>query len=176
VYKVNSPDEFFHAYHQTRDLCMTLQTAVKFREYFRCYCVGQQKVHIMQYDPSAPFHERYVKHPAPVEAKLLERVERDCLTLCRALGYDLNTVEFACEDGIPYAIDFMNPAPDADINSVGPANFEWVVNEVADLAMKKARAHTGKPPDYRWSAFLNGPSVVTPGGQMSKQINQEAKR
>ena len=38
----------------------------------------------------------------------------DCLKLCRALGYDLNTVEFAVEDGVPYAIDFLNPAPDAD--------------------------------------------------------------
>jgi hypothetical protein len=33
----------------------------------------------------------------------------DALKLCRALGYDLNTVEFAVEDGVPYAIDFMNP-------------------------------------------------------------------
>ena len=51
------------------------------------------------------------------------RVTRDCLTLCRALGYDLNTVEFAVQDGIPYAIDFLNPAPDADFHSVGPDNF-----------------------------------------------------
>ena len=54
VYKVNSPDEFFHAYDQSRDLCMTLQRGVKFKEYFRCYVVGQQKVHIMQYDPWRP--------------------------------------------------------------------------------------------------------------------------
>src|SRR5246127_129249 len=153
VYKVNSPEEFFAAYDQTRDLCMTLQRGVKFKEYFRCYVVGQEKVHIMQYDPSAPFHERYVKNPPPVDPKLLARVERDCLTLCRALGYDLNTVEFACEDGIPYAIDFMNPAPDADVNSVGQANFDWIVNAVSELAMEKARKHTGKPAEYRWSAF-----------------------
>jgi hypothetical protein len=142
---------------------MTLQTAVKFREYFRCYCVGQQKVHIMQYDPGKPFHERYVKDPAPVDPMLLERVERDCLTLCRALGYDLNTVEFACEDGIPYAIDFMNPAPDADLHSVGQANFDWIVNEVAELAMTQARKHTGKVAEYRWSAFLGGPPAVANG-------------
>ncbi len=154
VYKVNSPEEFFNAYDQTRDLCMTLQRGVKFKEYFRCYVVGQEKVHIMQYDPSAPFHERYVKNPPPVDPKLLARVERDCLTLCRALGYDLNTVEFACEDGIPYAIDFMNPAPDADVNSVGQANFDWIVNAVAELAVRKAKAHTGEVREYRWSASL----------------------
>jgi hypothetical protein len=76
--------------------------------------------------------------------------------LCRALGYDLNTVEFACEDGIPYAIDFMNPAPDADVNSVGQENFDWIVNQVADLAVRKAKQHTGKISEYRWSAFLHG--------------------
>jgi hypothetical protein len=82
-------------------------------------------------------------------------VERDCLTLCRALGYDLNTVEFACEDGIPYAIDFMNPAPDADVNSVGQENFNWIVNNVAELAVRKAKQATSTP-EYRWSAFLSG--------------------
>ena len=55
----------------------------------------------------------------------------DALKLCRALGYDLNTVEFAVQDGIPYAIDFMNPAPDAALESVGPENFRWVVDAVA---------------------------------------------
>src|SRR6202451_3151021 len=110
----------------------------------------------MHYDPSLPMHERYVKNPAPVDPKLLERVERDCLTLCRALGYDLNTVEFACEDGIPYAIDFMNPAPDADIHSVGQANFDWIVNEVAELAMDKAKLAGEPMKGLTWSRFLGG--------------------
>jgi glutathione synthase/RimK-type ligase-like ATP-grasp enzyme len=155
VHKVNTPDEFFKAYDTTRDLCMTLQRGVNFTEYFRCYVVGQEKVHIMPYDPRAPFHERYVRNPPAYPQALLDRVERDCLTLCRALGYDLNTVEFACEDGIPYAIDFMNPAPDADLHSVGPANFEWVVNAVAELAVRRA-AGAPAPMEYRWTSMLRG--------------------
>lgn len=154
VFQVRSSKEFFAAYDQTGTLCMTLQRAVKFNEYFRCYVIGQEKVHIMPYDPRRPFHERYVLDPPAYDPALIARVERDALTLCRALGYDLNTVEFAVEDGIPYAIDFMNPAPDADRRSVGEANFEWIVKAVADLAVKKALA----PPDaptYRWDAFLN---------------------
>jgi glutathione synthase/RimK-type ligase-like ATP-grasp enzyme len=156
VYHVYTPEDFFRAYDQTRDLCMTLQRAVKFQEYFRCYVVGQEKVHIMQYDPRRPHHERYVKDGPKIDPKLLERVERDALTLCRALGYDLNTVEFACEDGIPYAIDFMNPAPDADVNSVGQQNFDWIVNAVADLAVKKALSDENPVRELRWSAFLGG--------------------
>ena len=42
------------------------------------------------------------------------------------------------EDGVPYAIDFMNPAPDADLHSVGQENFDWIVEAVADMAIEAA--------------------------------------
>jgi len=153
VYHIQSREEFFAAYDQSRDLCMMYQKAVDFNEYFRCYVVGQKKVHIMPYDPRLPHAQRYLQDPPAYSKKLLRRVEQDALTLCRALGYDLNTVEFAVEDGIPYAIDFMNPAPDADLKSVGAANFEWIVREVADMAIAKA-ALAPHVPELRWAAFL----------------------
>jgi hypothetical protein len=156
VYHVHNPTEFFHAYDQTRDLAMTLQAAVNFNEYFRCYVVGQEEVHIMPYDPRSPHHLRYVQEPPEYPKELLARVEKDALTLCRALGYDLNTVEFAVEDGVPYAIDFMNPAPDADRVSVGEANFEWIVDRVAKLAVKKAQANDKQSLQFHWSRFLSG--------------------
>jgi hypothetical protein len=154
VYKVNSPQELFAAYDNTGHLCMTLQRAVNFNEYFRCYVVGQDRVHVMPYDPRAPFHERYVKNPPAYDPALLERVRHDAVTLCQALGYDLNTVEFAVEGGVPYAIDFMNPAPDADLHSVGESNFAWIVEAVADLAVRKALAPPS-PPAYRWQQLLS---------------------
>ena len=156
VYHVHNPEELFAAYDQSRDLCMTLQAAVDFKEYFRCYVVGQEEVRIMPYDPRRPHAERYVQNPPQYDPALLARVEKDALTLCRALGYDLNTVEFAVEDGVPYAIDFMNPAPDADLHSVGRENFEWIVDRVAKLAVKKAQQKTPSLGELRWAALLNG--------------------
>jgi len=156
VYHVRSRSEFFRAYNETHQLCMMYQKAVDFNEYFRCYVVGQQKVHIMPYDPRRPHAERYIQNPPVYDPQLLARVEADALTLCRALGYDLNTVEFAVENGIPYAIDFMNPAPDADLHSVGHANFDWIVREVADFALAKAAKAPQPPQELRWSAFLTG--------------------
>src|SRR5918994_385788 len=155
VHHVHTKEEFFSAYDQTRTLCMTLQAALNFDEYFRCYVVGQQDVHIIPYDPRQPFHERYVKQPPAYDPTLLARVEHDSRVLCRALGYDLNTVEFAVEDNTPYAIDFMNPAPDADLHSVGAANFEWIVNRVAELAVRKAMEARGDV-QLRWNRFLSG--------------------
>jgi hypothetical protein len=133
---------------------------VKFKEYFRCYVVGQTDVHIMPYDPTQPHAERYVMDPPEYDPKLLKRVEQDALALCKALGYDLNTVEFAVEDGVPYAIDFMNPAPDADLHSVGKANFEWIVEKVARLAIAKAQQPV--MPELRWASLLGGASTPAP--------------
>jgi hypothetical protein len=157
VYKVHSPEEVFHHYNRTGDLCMTLQHGVEFEEYYRCYVVGQEKVHIMKYDPKAPYHERYVKgNPPPSSAALRDRMVKDALSLCRALGYDLNTVEFAVEDGVPYAIDFLNPAPDAEITSVGQENFDWIVNAVAEMAVKMAVSEESPMKELRWAGFLAG--------------------
>jgi hypothetical protein len=162
VYKVNSPEEFFRAYDESRDLCMTLQAAVNFEEYFRCYAVNQEKVRTMRYDPSAPYHLRYVPDNPPPSPALAERIKQDALALCRALGYDLNTVEFAVEKGVPYAIDFMNPAPDAALESVGERNFRWIVDAVARMAVDRAlnpRTVSG----LRWSEFLSQRAGITVG-------------
>ena len=155
VYKVNSPEELFRAYDETGDLCMTLQQGIEFDQYFRCYVVGREKVHVMPYDPRQPHERRYVMDASSIEPGLYKRVVNDCLTLCRALGYDLNTVEFAVQDNVPYAIDFLNPAPDADYQSVGAANFEWIVQAVAEMAIEEALKEP-QAPEYRWAAFLNG--------------------
>jgi hypothetical protein len=90
----------------------------------------------------------------------------DSLKLCRALGYDLNTVEFAVEGGVPYAIDFMNPAPDAGLESVGLNNFRWIVDAVADMAIRRALEPATVPPEYHWSKFL-APERARPAGNIS---------
>lgn len=153
VYKVNNPQELFDAYDLTGDLCMVLQRGVDFDEYFRCYVVNREKVHVMRYDPRQPHHLRYVPGNPPPDPAMHQRLVQDSLTLCKALGYDLNTVEFACQESVPYAIDFMNPAPDAALESVGPENFEWILNAVADMALQKVQ----EPPEelpLTWARFL----------------------
>ncbi len=170
VFHIHNPGEFFAAYEQTRDLCMTLQAAVNFNEYFRCYVVGQSEVRIMPYDPRRPHEQRYILDPPEYDEKLLKRVEKDALTLCKALGYDLNTVEFAVEDGVPYAIDFMNPAPDADLHSVGQESFAWIVDAVARLAIKKAQRVGKVQPQMNWAALLQGSSSQTPATSEAKPV------
>jgi hypothetical protein len=136
VYKCDNEAEFFAAYDQTRDLTMMAQEAIEFDSYYRCYVLGRKRVHIMQYDPKQPHHLRYVQNPPPMDPQFEDRIRRDAIALCDALGYDMNTVEFAVRSGVPYAIDFMNCAPDADLHSVGQANFDWVVNNMAEVLIE----------------------------------------
>lgn len=154
VYKVRNPDEFFRAYGETGQLVMLLQSEVQFEDYYRCYCIGGSAVRIMPYEPRNPHHLRYVVNRPPASAELLARIERDVLTLNRALGYDFNTVEFAISDGVPYAIDFCNPAPDADRKSVGEENFRWVVEAAARMLVDRARAHRDGQDNLTWGDYV----------------------
>jgi glutathione synthase/RimK-type ligase-like ATP-grasp enzyme len=138
VHRVDDPEAFFRAYDQTRDLLMIAQEGIVFSEYYRCYAIGRERVRSMPYDPGAPFERRYRRGGAPVPAERLGRLEADALALCRTLGYDFNTLEFAVRDGVPYAIDFMNPAPDCDRFSVGDESFEWVLSTAAEFLIRTA--------------------------------------
>lgn len=154
VYKVRNPDELFDAYGQTGQLNMLLQEAVDFETYYRCYGIGGRYVRIMRYEPRNVFHERYVRNAPEIEADLYKTLEDYVLRLCRVLGYDFNTVELAVRDGVPYAIDFTNPAPDADYHSVGADNFEWVVEYSVKYAIERARAHREGGDNLTWGTYV----------------------
>jgi len=154
VYKVHSRDDFFYKYNQTGTTCMVLQENIEFDEYYRCYCVGQKHIHIMTYDPRLPYGRNYIKNPPPIEPKLKKRMQGDILKICKALGYDLNTVEFAIKKGVPYAIDYLNPAPDADQVSVTEANFSWIVETVADYLIESAMNKPDMAGKLHWAQFL----------------------
>ncbi len=154
VYQLDNSENFFKAHNETEQLVMMLQEEIKFQEYFRVYCIGGRDVKIMQYEPRNPHHLRYVIDGPPVSQALLDKVHHYTLVLCQALGYDFNTVEFAVRDGIPYAIDFCNPAPDADVHSVVQENFEWVVEAAANMAIRRAMEHKPGQDNLTWGTYL----------------------
>lgn len=141
VSKVSNLEELFRAYDASDKQTMIIQEAIEWTAYVRCIVIGKENVRVALWDPRLGHFERYVRAAETMPAlddAMLERVTKDARTLCRALGYDMNTVEFAIRDGVPYAIDYMNSAPDFDISSLGPENFEWVTDQMADLVIRLA--------------------------------------
>ena len=153
VYQLNSMDEFFEKHAETGQLVMMLQEEIKFDEYYRCYCIGGKYVRIMPYEPRNPHHLRYVADFKP-DAERHALMTDIVLRICSYLGYDFNTVELALRDGVPYAIDFCNPAPDAEIKSVGQENFDWVVETAANYAIEKAQEQKSDTDNLTWGEYV----------------------
>jgi hypothetical protein len=153
VYRLASKDEFYEKHQETEQLVMLLQEEIVFTEYYRCYCIGRKHIRIMSYEPRNPHHLRYQANfnPSPERIRQMEDI---VLRINEYLGYDFNTVELAVRDGIPYAIDFGNPAPDAERSSVGEENFAWVVETAANFAIEKALSHKGGAENLTWGDFV----------------------
>jgi len=153
VYKLDSKEDFFDKHSETGQLVMLLQEEIVFTEYYRCYCIGRKHVLIMPYEPRNPHHLRYVASftPSPERLKQMEEI---VLRICNYLGYDFNTVELAIRDGVPYAIDFYNPAPDAERTSVGEENFAWVVETAANYAIERAMEQKDGQDNLTWGEYV----------------------
>ncbi len=169
VYKLRSAEEFFEKHNETGQLVMLLQEEIVFDEYYRCYCIGRKHVRIMPYEPRNPHHLRYVADFQP-SAERLKLMEEIVLKINHFLGYDFNTVELAIRDGIPYAIDFCNPAPDAERTSVGEDNFEWVVETMANYAIEQALAVKPGAANIRWGQFVKSAAAGVPLSTPSKSF------
>jgi len=153
VYRLDSKEDFFEKHKETEQLVMLLQEEIVFDEYYRCYCIGRKHVRIMPYEPRNPHHLRYVAgfSPSPERYKQMEQI---VLRICNYLGYDFNTVELAIRNGVPYAIDFCNPAPDAEVKSVGEENFAWVVETAANYAIEKALDNKEGADNLTWGEYV----------------------
>jgi hypothetical protein len=151
VYKCHSVDELIQNYNQSGLMTMVVQEFIKFDHYVRCLCLGRDEVLPMKYDPH---DRRYIVEHDHLGKELGRRIVADSLKLVRALGYDMNSVEWAVRGGVPYAIDFMNPAPDMDINSLSRPYFDWAVTHMADMAIRLALNPRPQVNELRWSKLF----------------------
>ena len=159
VYVCHSLEELIHHYDSSGLLTMVVQEFIRWDQFVRCLCIGQDEILPMKYDPR---ERRYLLEHEHLSPEVGARVVKDARTLVRALGYDMNSIEFAIRDGVPYAIDFMNPAPDMDINSLTPHYFEWVVRTMADMAITLAQQPRPQGKEMRWQTLFGGTPAAAP--------------
>ena len=157
---VRNPDELLAAYDASNKNVMTLQEFIDFESYVRCICVGRDRILPIHYDPKligpTGLRGAYVHHAEEqwLPKEQHDRVMEDAITINKALGYDMNSVEFAIRDGVPYAIDFTNPAPDMHIEHLGERYFDIAVDWMVDFCVKQAKGQASTRDDYRWSKLI----------------------
>ncbi len=159
VFKVHSLEDLWRCYDQTGMQTMILQEYIEFDHYVRCICIGRREIMPIRWDPRLYWTERYIVDHQHLTPELGERVVKDARMICEVLGYDMNTVEFAIRDNVPYAIDFLNPAPDFERARIHDDYFNWVVEKMADLAISYARGAEHPPGRLRWDRFMREAGV-----------------
>ena len=152
VYVCRTLADLIHNYNSSGLLTMIVQEFIEWDQFIRCLALGQTEVLPMKYDPK---ERKYLVEHEHLSADLGAQIVNDSQTLMRALGYDMCSLEWAVRDGVPYAIDFMNPAPDMDVNSLTPHYFDWTVKHMADLAIRLAKEKPKKR-DATKGEFLLG--------------------
>jgi hypothetical protein len=105
----------------------------------------------VKYDPK---ERRYLVEHQYLTAELGARVVKDAQTINQALGYEMNTIEFAVKDGVPYAIDFLNPAPDFERDRITEFYFEHVVDKMSRLVLDRALRGSVANTWPRWEEML----------------------
>ncbi|MDW8327670.1 MAG: hypothetical protein RMK99_13995 [Anaerolineales bacterium] len=150
VHICRSMDDLWNSYNQSGLLTMILQEYIQWDNYVRCMCLGRKEVLVRKYDPNT---RQYL--PPDLSPQLYDRIVDESLRIVQALGYDMNTVEWAIRGDTPYAIDFMNPAPDMDVNSTGYDYHRWCVEKMADLCIRLAKEPQPQVKELRWSQLFN---------------------
>lgn len=151
VYKIHTKGELWEAYDGTSPYCMTLQEFIDFDHYVRCFTFGKSDIMPVAYDPK---ERRYLVIHDYLSPELGERVVRDARTINQALGYEMNTIEFAIKDGVPYAIDFLNPAPDFERDRITPFYFDIVVERMAKLVIDRALNYDASNTWPQWPEMM----------------------
>jgi hypothetical protein len=152
VYKVHTKEELWAAYDQSAPYCMTLQEFINFDQYVRCFTFGKMDILPVHYDPKE--RKYHVDHKY-LSSELGARVVKDAQTINQALGYEMNTIEFAVQDGVPYAIDFLNPAPDFERDRITEFYFEQVVERMARLVIDRALRGDATNSWPRWEVMVS---------------------
>src|SRR5205807_5380373 len=172
VYKVSNKEELLAAYDKTSPYCMTLQEFIDFTGYVRCFTFGKTDILPVRYDPK---ERRYLIEHEYLSKDLRARIVQDARTINQALGYEMNTIEFAIKDGVPWAIDFLNPAPDFERDRITEFYFEHVVEKMARLAIDRALNGKASNPWPRWEEMLGiGPAAGFTGAPRSVAAGQKS--
>jgi hypothetical protein len=151
VYKVNTKQELLEAYDGTAPYCMTLQEFIDFDSYVRCFTFGKTDITPVKYDPR---ERRYHVEHDYLTPELGARIVKDAQTINEALGYEMNTIEFAVRDGVPYAIDYLNPAPDFERDRITDFYFSHVVEKMSALVIDRALNPDPSRSWPRWEQML----------------------
>jgi len=143
VNKALNLQELRDFYSQSGEEIMVVQQAIQspYEWQLRCLCIGR-KIIPMKYIFRTEDRSEYIFAEDFLSPDTGQMVMNICKVINRAFGYEMNTIEFIIdEEGIPWAIDFNNPVPDARPRTLGEIFYrdylESLYNHILYIAKNK---------------------------------------
>lgn len=153
VSKIESDGQLRTAYEQSGQRVMHLQRAVDPHDLFvRCLGVGPQ-INLIQYDPSAPLHERYQVGFNFIDGEEWALLTDMALTINSFFGWDFNSCEALRQDGSFHLIDFANACPDSQVTSLN-YHFPWLVKAKVKWAVFCAATDRRMRVNLDWGPYF----------------------
>ncbi|MAT97380.1 MAG: hypothetical protein CL608_09585 [Anaerolineaceae bacterium] len=136
VHRVHNVDELIQRYDESSTRTKILQQIIESDEHIHCFVIGQEKVQSLRYSVK---HGRYQQNTLSKEDEMGQSLAASALRITRAYQYDINMVEFVIKEDTPYVINGTYPTPDIDLTLMTETQFQWLVSEIAELAMDRAK-------------------------------------
>ena len=149
---------------------MHLQQAVtEYSRFVRCVGVGPQ-LHLVNYDPQAPLHDRYTLEHDFLNPEDTSIIEYLTLTINAFFGWDFNSCEALKRDDVWYPIDFANPCPDSQVTSLH-WHFPWLVKSIVRWAIYCAASKRRMRMNLDWEPFF---AIEQEGGTYRERLSRYA--
>jgi hypothetical protein len=168
---VSSEQDLMTAFDRTGCELVMLQENVPWEVFVRSIVIGGERVIICRYDPT---FRQYLNDPGCLTPETEARIVSVASRVSKSLGLDVNAVDFGVDCGNARLADAFNPLPDVELASLSPFYFEKVVQEIAELCVRRARERrpsADRPAtrpgvdEVRLKAHVPAPASRMPEGQ-----------
>ncbi len=151
VTKITDLNHLVETYNASGQKTMMIQEFITWDLFIRVPTIGRRWARAIRYDPAPMGMGGYNQDYDILPRAIRDEAEELSLFYNKALGYDMNALEFAYKDGRYYGIDLTNYTPDMDYRSFKDAHFPWAVEKMAEFAVEKALSGEGTPalPNFR---------------------------
>lgn len=142
VYRVHNVDELIQRYDESSTRTKILQQIIESDEHVHCFVIGLEKVLCLHYSLK---DGRYEPNILSTDSEWGQQLSDSALRITRAYQYDVNMVEFVVKDDTAYVINGTYPTPDIDLTLMTEEQFHWLVTEIANVAMARAKRPLPQP-------------------------------
>ena len=116
---------------------MILHQVIESDRHYHCLVIGSERTLLLLYS----FDEgHYTQTARSLSDSMADQMTEMACRLSRVYGYDINMSEFVLKDDELYLINATNPSPLISRDLMTEPQYDWICNQIADLAARRAES------------------------------------